>query len=97
MLAQSDAARHALPTTQPEQVAPPQSTSVSPGLTTPSSQEVATHRDVVALQNVDAQSSVDAHALPTSHFGQLPPQSTSLSVPSFIPSLHIGSTAMSGS
>jgi hypothetical protein len=95
-LAQSELDMHALPTTHPGQLVPPQSTSVSPALKTPSSQDDATQSDVDALQYVDAQSAPDVHDFPVSHFAQLPPQSTSLSVPSFSPFMQLGSTAMSG-
>jgi hypothetical protein len=57
----------------------PQSTSVSPSSSTPSPQWLATHSEVIWLQNIDAQSALCAQCWPVAHVAQAPPQSTSLS------------------
>jgi hypothetical protein len=71
--------------------APPQSTSVSVPLRTPSPQVAATH--LLALQTPLAQSEGALQPRPSGQGAQaLPPQSTSVSVPPFSPSLHPGPT-----
>jgi hypothetical protein len=42
------------------------------------------------LHRPEEQSALAAHALPVEHLGQLPPQSTSLSLPFFTPSVQLG-------
>jgi hypothetical protein len=65
---------------------PPQSTSVSFESLTPSSQWVATHFLLVALQAPVAQSPAAAQPAPSAHFVlQPPPQSRSVSLPSLMP------------
>src|SRR6266567_4143583 len=82
-LEQSAPVAQARPVAQPSQSPPPQSTSVSAPLLTPSRHAEGTHL-WPALQVALAQSGSIAHALPSVHAGQAPPpQSTSVSVPSF--------------
>src|SRR5439155_7797199 len=63
------------------------STSLSPGSFVPLAQLVGTQRPV---QLPLWQSTARAQLLPSTHLGQLPPQSTSLSLPFFTPSLQVG-------
>jgi hypothetical protein len=76
---------HALPVAHSEQVAPPQSTSVSLPFLIPS-EHGWTQRPAAHIS--DSQSSFFWHAAPSAHAGQLPPQSTSVSVPFFVSSWH---------
>jgi hypothetical protein len=70
---------------------PPQSTSVSLPVLSPSSQWLATH--TLPFQNPDAQSAALATAMPRAHFAQsFPPQSTPPSVASFCPSTQWSAT-----
>src|SRR4051812_39840442 len=71
---------------QPGQVPPPQSTSVSAPLRTPSVQ--LTVRQTLATQLLVEQSAGALHALPVVHGVHEPPQSTSVSLPLRVPSPH---------
>src|SRR5262249_750622 len=77
------------------QSAPPQSTSVSFPVLSPSSQWLATH--TLPFQKPEAQSVALLTATPRAHFAQsLPPQSTPASVASFWPSAHCSATLRYG-
>jgi hypothetical protein len=74
-------------------VPPPQSTSVSAPFMVPSVHEgaAAAHVFVPGSQTVLVQSEPVVQALELAHFGHVaPPQSTSVSAPSFTPSVHEG-------
>ena len=96
-LAQSSPDVHGEPPPQPWQL-PPQSTSVSSPLFTPSRQKAgvgfivgdsvgATESHIPSLQLKLAQSSPDVHEAPPPQPWQLPPQSTSVSSPLLTPSM----------
>jgi hypothetical protein len=90
-LVQSLATMHALPSAHfllcASQVAPPQSTSVSPWFFTASEQVAAAHASGAPEHTRLWQSVVTAHVLLVPQAPQSgPPQSTSVSLPSFITS-----------
>src|SRR2546425_405868 len=86
---QSESSRHFCPTAHRGQTAPPQSTSVSEPSFCCSPHWRARQRSEVALQALEAQSASTLHCLPTAQAGQVPPpQSTSVSLPSFWWSAH---------
>jgi hypothetical protein len=86
LLAQSDAPLHVLPTAHGEQL-PPQSIADSVPFLKPSVQLGAAHTRLV--QTPLAQSAPVAHPLPLAHAGHVPPpQSTPVSAPFLMPSVH---------
>ena len=90
-LVQSLGAPQPLPLPHLPQRAPPQSMSVSPWFFTPSEQVGAAQRPFVQTPLVQSPGVVQP--LPVAHFlagAQDPPQSTSVSVPFFTTSLHVG-------
>ena len=89
--AQSASTWHFLPVAQVEQTPPPQSTSVSGPSCRWSEHWSATQVLVAALQAFDRQSESTRHCWPGKQAGQLPPpQSTPVSAPSLMPSVHDG-------
>jgi hypothetical protein len=73
---------------------PPQSMHSSSPFRTPSAQLGAMH--VAPTQTRDTQSELTRQCLPVAHFGQKPPpQSTSVSVPFLMSSVHVGIGAAS--
>ncbi len=92
VLVQSVPARQVLPLAQSAAQLPPQSTSVSVPFFTPSVQVGAGGAQRPAEQLVLEQSALTPQVLPLAHLAaQLPPQSTSLSLPFLMPSLQVGS------
>jgi hypothetical protein len=88
-LEQSAAPLHALPVAHFGHAGPPQSMSVSEPSRVPLVQVAGGARQRLLVHRPELQSAPAPHALPLAHFGQaLPPQSTSLSLPSFAPLLH---------
>jgi hypothetical protein len=64
-----------------------------PSLVTPaivSSKQLAAGRHVLLSQILPAQSTFEAHRRPAAQPGQAPPQSTSVSLPFFTVSVHVG-------
>jgi hypothetical protein len=88
-LAQSPLTEHALPPAQLPQL-PPQSVSVSLPFRTPSVQVGARHSFVVTEHTPLEQSAPSKQALPFAQSAvQVPPQSTSVSLPFFTVSMHV--------
>src|SRR4051812_46512686 len=84
LLAQSAAAVHASPEPRGGQPSPPQSISGSEPLRTPSVHDGGAH--IAPAQDPFSQSVAALHPRPSGQRGQSPPQSTSVSRPSFSPS-----------
>jgi hypothetical protein len=87
---QSAATLHLLPGAQPLPIvlqSPPQSTSVSLPLSTPSMHVGAWHDAPPHTPLV--QSALITHCFPSPHGAQEPPQSTSVSLPSWFASVHV--------
>jgi hypothetical protein len=57
-----------------------------------SSKQLAAKRHVLLSQRLPAQSASEAHCPPAAQPGQVPPQSTSVSLPFFTVSVHVGAT-----
>jgi hypothetical protein len=92
---QSLADAHVAPVPHFGHDAPPQSTSVSVPFLTTSVQVAALHVSGEPEHTPLWQSLPTAHVAPVPHFGQLaPPQSTSVSVPFFTTSVHVGAWQM---
>jgi hypothetical protein len=90
-LVQSVPATHALPFAQAGHCGPPQSTSVSPPFLCPSEHVAAGCEQTPPVQTPLSQSLPVVQPLPSAHFGHVgPPQSMSVSVPFFVPSVHVG-------
>jgi hypothetical protein len=92
-LAQSSAPAQIRPSAHGEQL-PPQSTSVSLPLSTPSAHVGRSQKPVPTLHTAVVQSPPKLQFLPGAHFGHSgPPQSMSVSAPFFIESVQISSPA----
>jgi hypothetical protein len=88
-LVQSLPERQALPMPHLPQMAPPQSTSVSEPFFVLSVHDPVAATQTLPLQLLDRQSELVPQLLPSPHLPQVePPQSTSVSVPSFVPFEH---------
>src|SRR5437867_1300719 len=88
-LSQSALTAQVVPRAQARGQAAPQSTPDSVPFLIPSEHEAETHRFVVASHAPLSQSLPVAQLFPSAHFEHEPPQSTSVSGPFFIASVHV--------